>query len=763
MATTTSADLIVEFANAFVAKIGTNEYKVEDKNNYTLDGERVPDIVVKRDTDGDVSSFDAATDCSGWVSYALNTVAPVSFSVVDQYREDSFSWPRAWVYQWFFADGGTISSSSLGGSKAATGGLDQVSSMNDLAAGDILAWSLGDYTSEDYDSIVANNFTEDSISGDSGHILIVQSVTDVTDTYSSTEEPDDGYDKILKLKVTDSSNVSHLGDGSDGDRDGIGTGEIFITVDKDGNALGFQFNDGGDDSSRTTNWHPTDGEEVAFGAGRISDSITIGTQDLEVEVFGNTVSSLDDTEYGVFTGTIDGDGGLIKKGLGTLRLNGTYSYSGNTDVEEGTLEIAGSLSSDSELVVNSGATLAPGIGVGTVSVSDDLLLNSGGTLSVEIEGAGAGAGYDQVQSSGDATLSGATLALDVSGSLTTHSSYTILSKSGHDAATGTFSGAAEGDTITSGSQSFQISYSGGTGNDVVLTKLGSAGNNSVDSGATVTDLSSLNDVDTTKTLSTLTFSAGSSDFENNELNLGLPSGASITDFTISLPDSLSGSSDAQLTLSLPSFGSVTTATVSVSSDLVDSSFLMVNMNAATTNLTTTGDGQSLVYGNAEANEITDNAAGGTVYAFDGADTLSGGAGQDILYGNYGDDLLHGEAGADHLHGGQDNDTIYGGSGNDNLYGNANDDHLYGGDGADHFYFAAGGGDDTVGDFSTDDGDMLTIRKKLNGTDIESFDDLSDRLSDTTGGNLLIDLGSGQTVTVIGLTEATATSDNFSFI
>ena len=49
--------------------------------------------------------------------------------------------------------------------------------------------------------------------------------------------------------------------------------------------------------------------------------------------------------------------------------------------------------------------------------------------------------------------------------------FTIINNDGSDAVTGTFSGLPQNGSLYIGGQLFQISYSGGTGNDVVLTKL----------------------------------------------------------------------------------------------------------------------------------------------------------------------------------------------------------------------------------------------------------------------------------------------------
>ena len=50
------------------------------------------------------------------------------------------------------------------------------------------------------------------------------------------------------------------------------------------------------------------------------------------------------------------------------------------------------------------------------------------------------------------------------------SKFTIIDNDGSDAITGTFQGVAEGGFVSAGGQSFTVSYVGGDGNDVVLTR-----------------------------------------------------------------------------------------------------------------------------------------------------------------------------------------------------------------------------------------------------------------------------------------------------
>ncbi len=94
---------------------------------------------------------------------------------------------------------------------------------------------------------------------------------------------------------------------------------------------------------------------------------------------------------------------------------------------------------------------------------------------------------------------------------------------------------------------------------------------------------------------------------------------------------------------------------------------------------------NVINGNAADNVINGGGGNDKLYGGDGCDTLDGGAGCDVLYGEAGDDKLSGGAGADKLYGGDGNDWLDGGSGNDVLYGGAGDDILIGGGGRDALY------------------------------------------------------------------------------
>ncbi|MEK7953982.1 beta strand repeat-containing protein [Luteolibacter soli] len=155
------------------------------------------------------------------------------------------------------------------------------------------------------------------------------------------------------------------------------------------------------------------------------------------------------------TGALDGTGGLVKTGAGTLILNGLNSFSGTTAVQAGTLGGNGN-SDNSALTVASGATLAPGDADTAVFFCSSADLAPGSTLHVKIDGEFSSA--DQVQSFGTIDIAGATLTLGEIGAstLSTGTEFAIVDASG--GVTGTFASLPEGATISSGLNSFVIHY-----------------------------------------------------------------------------------------------------------------------------------------------------------------------------------------------------------------------------------------------------------------------------------------------------------------
>ncbi len=226
----------------------------------------------------------------------------------------------------------------------------------------------------------------------------------------------------------------------------------------------------------------------------------------------------------LLTSTTSSGGGLTKSGVGALTLTGTETYTGPTRVTGGSLVLTGSIAASSGVAISgganfdvnglgggftlasgrtlsggtgastgtvagtvnaaAGATVAPGLGAGAtgrLSVSNGFSLASTAHLSLDLNGAAAGTGYDQLAvNAGNISLAG-----DLAGStLTFVPAFTdvffIILNNGIGTTAGTLNGVAEGGTVTIGAQNFKITYAadsvatnagnfgGALGNDVAL-------------------------------------------------------------------------------------------------------------------------------------------------------------------------------------------------------------------------------------------------------------------------------------------------------
>ena len=147
----------------------------------------------------------------------------------------------------------------------------------------------------------------------------------------------------------------------------------------------------------------------------------------------------------------------------TGKFIGPVSVSGS-GVLNGSGIVAGNLSN--------AATVGPGNSPGIVTVNGNYSQTSAGTLNIEVGGTNPGApDFDQLLVNGTVTLAGTlnVTALPAYVPAPVGTAFKIIDNDGTDAVSGTFTGRAEGSTFTLGVNTFQISYVGGTGNDVVLT------------------------------------------------------------------------------------------------------------------------------------------------------------------------------------------------------------------------------------------------------------------------------------------------------
>lgn len=197
-----------------------------------------------------------------------------------------------------------------------------------------------------------------------------------------------------------------------------------------------------------------------------------------------------------------------------------------------------------------------------------------------------------------------------------------------------------------------------------------------------------------------------------------------------------------------------------------------------------------------------------------ADVIHGYAGNDLINGYEGNDTLYGDTGNDWLFGGAGNDTFIGGTGDDTfvldtsldsvveysgegydtilvsfdysiinlpyveilrvigsngvsitgnaednfLTGNTGNDVLTGGAGADAFGFAANQGVDRITDFSILQGDDIRIDSGVNGI-TTSTQALAHVYTDVNG-YAVIDLGSGNSVSLVGVSASSLHASDF---
>jgi autotransporter-associated beta strand protein len=92
-------------------------------------------------------------------------------------------------------------------------------------------------------------------------------------------------------------------------------------------------------------------------------------------------------------GAISGDGSLVKKGAGTLALNGSLTYAGATNIQAGTLQIDTGVSTSLGDISGAGTL---GIGSGTTLIADSVAVNtltlaSGSTLVISAVAGGPSA------------------------------------------------------------------------------------------------------------------------------------------------------------------------------------------------------------------------------------------------------------------------------------------------------------------------------------------------------------------------------------
>jgi autotransporter-associated beta strand protein len=240
-----------------------------------------------------------------------------------------------------------------------------------------------------------------------------------------------------------------------------------------------------DDAILEVNFHDRPGLTIGSlegtGSVRLADrDLTVGSNDLST----------------TFSGTIQDAGSLEKIGTGTLTLTGANIYHGGTTVTSGILLVSNSSGSGTgtgAVSVNAGtlggsgiiagavtvgtntgvqAFLAPSKGAkkpATLTIQSALTLNDDSTYIYQLNTKRAVS--DEVIANGVAIDSGAKFSFRPSGNnaLTVGQVFTVISNTAATPIVGTFHNLADGAIVNVNGNNLQASYTGGDGNDLILT------------------------------------------------------------------------------------------------------------------------------------------------------------------------------------------------------------------------------------------------------------------------------------------------------
>jgi hypothetical protein len=182
-----------------------------------------------------------------------------------------------------------------------------------------------------------------------------------------------------------------------------------------------------------------------------------------------------------FKGVFAGSGLIRHTGTGHQTFLGdSTGLTGSATIEHGTLEVGHtlpipiSIAEDGHLVLNGGTTgsvtvTGGGVTLSATSTSSQTpgLAFTGGTFTAQ---AAIGPVLGHVAVNGPVSLGNATLTLDipVNFGATVGNDLVLVDKTSAGAVSGTFAGLPEGATVSSNGYVFQLTYTGGDGNDIVL-------------------------------------------------------------------------------------------------------------------------------------------------------------------------------------------------------------------------------------------------------------------------------------------------------
>jgi len=342
----------------------------------------------------------ASTDCSGWLSFALNTVSPLHEAVLQSQRRlpehnraysDDFAlrerlrpWSRAFVVtQYLRAD------------YAATTGFEPVTDFEKLQPGDVGAYALGRYAKPSDENRPKPK--------DTGHVFIVvgppTAVDPETKDYDGRGTLSEDAARVIAVPVVDSSATLHFDpDSRKNEKEryslptvlphsrakpgGVGAGTIWFALSEEGRVL--QRRLGPRQRYRAVL------ARAARLRGRVSLDETILDHGgaLLVKVFENSPSEFGGLSYGDAPIDLTGEGGL-RLASGRLILNGHSDFSGGVTLESGELIVGSSTALGvGDVAIRGGSMILQQPAIATsasLSLADDL---PDGALRLDFRGRG---------------------------------------------------------------------------------------------------------------------------------------------------------------------------------------------------------------------------------------------------------------------------------------------------------------------------------------------------------------------------------------
>jgi hypothetical protein len=119
-----------------------------------------------------------------------------------------------------------------------------------------------------------------------------------------------------------------------------------------------------------------------------------------------------------------------------------------------------------------GTVACEGGGTSQIGSVTDLTMAAASTLQMALYSA---SNYGTINASGNVDVTGSNLLLGFAFTSATNDAFTIINKTSGGAVTGTFAGLPEGGTVVVSGRTYQITYVGGDGNDVVVTDITAGG------------------------------------------------------------------------------------------------------------------------------------------------------------------------------------------------------------------------------------------------------------------------------------------------